>query len=267
MTKGVVFFAHNNEKINYGLLAYWSSKRVRQHLKVGSSLVTDQLTCDAMDEIDSCWKDQFDEVIIKESVATQTKRYGTPDNQLTFHNLDRLDVWNLTPYDETIVLDVDLVIQTDLLSKLWESSEDLIVCDTSTDLYGTTDSEFNWVSDRSVKFYWATVFYFKKTEFTKLFFKQCEWIKHNYNWIRYVYELPSGPMRNDFVWSIALHSLNYSPASIPFNIMHSNFEDRIIDMNLESIKFLTDKGLCKIKSDVHVFNKFDLLDQIHKGQL
>lgn len=264
MKQGVLLFAHNNEKINYGLMAYWQARRIRKHLGVGASIVADQSTVDSMDAIRSNWRDSFDCVIIQESPATQTKRYGSADNQLTFHNLDRLSAWDLTPYEETIVMDTDIVIQTSTLSKLWGLNDDLVICDTSTDLYGNVNEEFKWVSECSIKFYWATVFFFRKTAETELFFKECKRIKENYSWLSFVYELPNGPVRNDFIWSIAAHELDHSIPTIPFNLLHSNFEDRIIDMNDQTVKFLTPTGLCKINQDVHVFNKFDLLDQIKK---
>lgn len=264
MKKGVLLFAHNNEQINYGLMAYWQAERVRKHLGVSCSLVTDQTTIDVMDAIDANWRNSFDKIILQDSVATQTKRYGPASNQLTFHNLDRSNAWDLTPYDETIVMDTDIVIQTPTLSKLWNSAEDLIICDTSTDLYGETPEEFKWVSERSIKFYWATIFFFRKTPETELFFKECNRVKQNYSWLSFVYELPSGPVRNDFVWSIVAHSLDHSIPTIPFNLLHSNFEDRVIDMTANGVKFLTPNGLCKVKQDVHVFNKFDLMEQIKK---
>jgi hypothetical protein len=265
MTRGVLLFAHNNQQVNYGAMAYWLALRVRDHLGVGTSLVTDRATARALDEEYPQWRDRFQQVFLQESLATQTKRYGTPDNQLTFHNLDRTDAWALTPYDETLLMDTDLVIQTPALAKLWGSNEDYVACDWSTDLYGNTDAEFTWVSDHSIKFYWATVFYFRKTPATEQFFKKCQWVKQHYSWLCYVYKLPSGPMRNDFVWSIALHSLGEPIATIPFNTMHSNFEDRIIEMNSQAVRFLTPLGVCKITADVHVFNKFDLMEQIQGG--
>lgn len=264
MSRGVLLFAHNNEQVDYGLMAYWCATRIAKHLAVGTTLVTDIATADKLDSTKPDWRLAFDHVILQESQSTQTKRYGIPTNQLTFHNLNRIDAYALTPYDETIVMDTDIVIQTSALSKLWGSDQDFLVCDRSTDLYGQTSNEFKWVSDRSVKFYWATVFYFKKTTSTKTFFNTCKWCKANYSWISYTYELPAGPVRNDFIWSIALHTLNHPAPSIPFNLLHSNFEDRLLDISADAVKFLTPTGLCKVVTDVHVFNKFDLLEQINK---
>ena len=264
MSKGVLLFAHNNEQVDYGLMAYWCATRIATHLAVGVTLVTDLATANSLDRTKPNWRSVFDNVILQDSQSRQTKRYGIPTNQLTFHNLDRIDAYALTPYNETIVMDTDIVIQTSALSKLWNSNQDFLVCDRSSDLYGHTPDEFKWVSNRSIKFYWATVFYFKKTESTEIFFNTCKWCKENYSWLSYVYELPAGPVRNDFIWSIALHTLNYSANTIPHNLLHSNFEDRLLDMSTDAVKFLTPSGLCKVTTDVHVFNKFDLLEQINK---
>lgn len=264
MSKGVLLFAHNNEQVDYGLMAYWCATRIAKHLAVDVTLVTDLATASKLDSIKSDWRSAFDNIIMQESQATHTKRYGNADNQLTFHNLDRIDAYDLTPYDETILIDTDIVLQTATLSKLWGSDQDFIVCDRSTDLYGQTPDEFRWASDRSIKFYWATVFYFKKSKDSELFFNTCKWVKSNYNWLSYAYELPVSPVRNDFIWSIALHTLNHPANTIPYNLLHSNFEDRLLEMSVNSAKFLTPTGLCKVNSDVHVFNKFDLLEQINK---
>lgn len=264
MSKGVLLFAHNNEKVDYGLIAYWCAIRIIKHLEVGVTLVTDSTTASQLDINEPEWRDIFDSIVLQDSHATHTKRYGSPSNQLTFHNLDRIDAYALTPYDETIVMDADIIIQTSALSKLWGSDHDFIVCDQSTDLYGHTPSEFKWTSDRSIKFYWATIFYFKKSTASELFFNTCKWVKENYGWLSHAYELPPSPVRNDFIWSIALHTLNHPAPTIPFNLLHSNFEDRLLEMTIDSAKFLTAIGLCKVNSDVHVFNKFDLLEQINK---
>lgn len=264
MSQGILLFAHNNEQVDYGLMAYWCATRIVKHLSVGVSLVTDNATATRLDNSKPEWRSLFDKIILQDSHAIHTKRYGHADNQLTFHNLDRIDAYKLTPYDETILIDTDIVIQTSTLSKLWGSDQDFIVCDRSTDLYGQTPDEFKWASDRSIKFYWATVFYFKKSEASELFFNTCKWVKSNYNWLSYAYELPASPIRNDFIWSIALHTLNHPANTIPYNLLHSNFEDRLLEMSVNSTKFLTPAGLCKVDSDVHVFNKFDLLEQINK---
>jgi len=125
-------------------------------------------------------------------------------------------------------------------------------------------SEFTWISDRSIKFYWATICYFKKTEVTELFFKQCKWVKENYSWLAHVHEIPANPLRNDFVWSIALHSLGHPAATIPFNLLYSTYDDQLIKTTDHYVAFLTANGVCKISHDVHMFNKYDLIKLINQ---
>ncbi len=267
MTRGVVFFAHDNERIKYGLLAYWSALRVKKFLQAGSTLIAGQNTVDNLNASIPDWHRHFDKVIIQESTATQTKLSGNQGEKLVFHNLDRISAYELSPYDETIVMDSDLVIQTNSLSKLWGSNEDLIICDKSPNLSGIIDREFMLTSDKGIKFYWATVFYFRKSEFAENFFHVCKWVKKNYSWLSYIYELPSGPYRNDFVWSIAARHFNDSICTIPFNIFHSNYEDNILEINQEAIKILSGSTICKVKNDIHVLNKFDLQEHIEKELL
>jgi hypothetical protein len=259
MTQGFLIFAHDNEQVKYGLQAVWQAKRIKKFLNKSISVVLDQATADSLDLLIAGWRQYFDKVFISESITNQKRLYV--DQHLTFHNIDRTSAWQLTPYDETIVIDTDILIQSTNLNLLWNYNNDLVVCKDSTDLYGRTDPEFEWISDKGLDFYWATVFYFKKTEFTKLFFDQCEYVKKNYQWFRHFYDLNSGPIRNDFVWSIALHnlSLRKNCPVIPWNIKRSNTEDYILNVSDNAIRFLTKDGLCLVKEqDVHILNKFDL---------
>ena len=266
MTRGFLLFAHNNEQVNYGLLALWQARRIKTHLNSAVSIVTDPDTAYALDGIDLNWRNSFDQVIFSNADTTQTKRYI--DRSLTFRNVDRIAAWDLTPYDETIVMDTDIVIQGPTLNKLWGHAQDLLVCRRSTDLMGVTAEEFQRISDKSLPFVWATVVYFKKTDHARVFFEQCKLVKSQYNWYRYVYQLNTGPMRNDFVWSIALHTLGGTASgswaqSIPWNLHHSNNEDRLLKMTQDAVRILTDQGLVLIKhQDVHIFNKLNLIEHI-----
>jgi hypothetical protein len=264
MSQGFLVFAHDNEQIEYGLLALGQAKRIRTFLDKPVSIVLDTKTKNNLDEKYQGWQDHFDKIIDSELLSSQTKRYGDVNNQLTFHNLDRTDAYTLTPYDETIVIDTDVLIQSSQLNKIWNNSEDLLVCEHCTDIYGNKTHEFTWLSNRSIKFYWATIFYFKKTEYTKLFFNHCQWVKERYAWLAYIYEIPTKPMRNDFVWSIALHDLGHPAPTIPFNLMYSTYDDQVIDSSPNAVKMLSENKLCKITQDLHMFNKYDLMGIIRK---
>lgn len=266
MNKGFLLFAHDNEEVRYGIMALWQARRIRKFLDCPTSIVTDQDTVDNIAKQIPDWRDSFDQVILSDSSAVQKKMYI--DRELTFHNVDRASSWDLTPYEETIVVDTDIIIQSDSFNKLWNYSADLVVCKNSPNLYGEYTEEFTWVSERSLPFYWATAFFFRKNQESKLFFDHCKYIKDFYGWFRYVYELMSGPVRNDFVWSIALHNLggqagaDWAPI-IPWPLLHTENKDHILKMSDSATRFLTPKGLCLVKNqDIHVLNKFDLFEKI-----
>jgi hypothetical protein len=268
MTQGFLLFAHDNESVGYGLMAYWQAKRIAKHLNKPTSIVTDSATAQHLDQTVKAWRDVFDKIILIESSATQTKIYI--DRELTFHNIDRVTAWDLTPYNETIVIDTDIIIQSNKFNQLWNYTHDLIVCKNSPNLYGEYSEEFKWISEKTLPFFWATACYFRKTDESKLFFDHCKYIKEHYSWFKHVYDLSSGPVRNDFIWSIALHNLSnkenfeWAP-TIPWPLYHTESKDHILKMTDQETRFLTPKGLCLVKGqDVHVLNKFTLLDNIKK---
>jgi hypothetical protein len=269
MSQGFLLFAHNNSGINYGKMALWQAGRIQKYLAKPVSLVTDAKTLNFLKtHYPQQLQDWIDRVIVNENTGLQTKRYI--DSNLEFHNLDRVSAFDLTPYDETIVIDTDILIQSNRFNKIWNYTNDLVVCKHSSNLYGETTREFQWVSDKGLEFFWATAVYFKKTEDTELFFNYCKYVKENYQWFRYVHELQSGPIRNDFVWSIAIHNLGGAANSnwvskFPWNLLHSENDDSIIKIEKDSAVFLTPNGLCRISNqDIHILNKFNLMEYVDK---
>jgi len=263
MTQGFLLFAHNNQQINYGLMALWSAGRIARWLNKPCSLVTDTLTAAALDQDQPLWRSNFDQILIKDTPTVQTKRYV--DVALTFNNLTRADAYDLTPYDETMVIDTDIVVQSSHLNNLWGHSDDLVVMDRSSDLFGRHHPEFDWVSDYSIKFYWATQFYFRKSDYAAQFFALCQEIRSNYEAYRYLYHLPGGPVRNDHVWSIALHTMGHSVDTIPWNTPYSIATDRLVEMNDHAVKILGPQRLARVQGqDLHIMNKFDLMQHIDK---
>lgn len=262
MTTGFLLFAYNNEEISYGVMAFWQARRIKKWLDKPVSLVTDQNTTDQLDTDYPGWRECFDKIIVENVVTNQTKRFV--DRQLTFHNLNRIDAYRLTPYDETIVIDTDIVIQSTQLNKLWGHQEDLVVCEHSYDLFDRSSLEFKYLSEYSIKFYWATIFYFKKSTTAQMFFEECSKIKSNYLWHRHIHNLILGPVRNDFIWSIAIHNLNIE-STIPWELLYTLPEADIVKLSQDSVVMLNDGKICRLEGqELHVMNKFKLMSEITK---
>ena len=263
MTQGVLLFAHNNERINYLLLAYWQAVRIKKFLDKPCSVVTDQQSVQSLLDLNLDPDNIFDKIILNDADTSQKKNYcGT---RLTFKNIDRYQSFDLTPYDETIVFDTDIVIQSDRLNVLFGSEQDLMVCKHSADTFQRKFSAFEKLSTYGIDFYWATIFYFRKSTATKVFFNTCQRIKDMYNWYAHIYDVNAGYIRNDHVWSMSLHELNYPCGIIPFNLYYILDTDNVVDLKDNEVVVSNKKYLAKIaNSDIHAMNKFDLLELVKK---
>jgi hypothetical protein len=262
MTQGILLFAHNSEEVNYGVMAVWMSERIATHLGKPVSLVTDQYTIDSLKSMSVDVTKHFDQVITKEYDVNQRRRLG--DEYVPFKNLDRVDAYELTPYDETLVLDIDISIMSDRLNLVWDNTEDMLISDYSQDIFNRQHDEFEYLKDHGIKFQWATEFYFKKSELAETFFNKCKFIKENYEWYSIIYGVPNYPLRNDYVWSIAVHELGYPFLTIPRKLRYSIDKDNIVQLDEDQliISGMVDKKnrVTRITNqDVHILNKFELI--------
>ena len=270
MTKGVLLFANNNGTLDYIKQAVFLAKRIEKFLQLPVSLVTNNKLKNEQAQV-------FDQIIPTTlSVKSSTnKRHHDGDlyNKITkFYNNDRAYAYELSPYEQTIVMDTDFIISNDLLNKCFIQQKDLLLYKDATHV-GIHDgtSEFKRISDTSVEFYWATVFFFRKSEQTKIFFDLIKHIHENYMHYRSMYQFKTTVYRNDFAFSIAIHILNgYKigefAGKLPGKKFYAIDKDVLVDIVDDEIKLLVQKThrlgeytAVNLKgSNCHIMNKFSL---------
>jgi hypothetical protein len=255
MTQGILLFAHDNEQIYYSLLASWQARRIHKWLNKPVSIVTDSYSLARLKKYNL--DNLFDKIILSDAETEQQKNYN--DQQLTFKNVNRIDAYDLTPYDETLVIDTDIVIQSDRLNLVWNNLEDYLVCEHCKDVTGKHWPLLEYVSTTGIKFYWATIFYFKKTEAAKQFFDICKDIKSNYQSYITKYSITDKYIRNDHVWSMAINQLGGT--SIPTNLWYSIDRHKLIKINEDTVLL---NGIKVQGQDVHVMDKFGLQACVQK---
>jgi hypothetical protein len=275
MTHGAVIFAQNNGAIDYVKIATFSAKQIKQHLNIPVSLVTDSP--------DAVTENIFDQIIIINSNTTQTKKFhdGTLSSKnLIWKNLSRSQVFDLTPYDTTLVIDSDYIINSSVLLPAFDSTSNFQIYRTSLDLAGWRNTtSFDRLNQYSIPFYWATVFVFKKDEITQAFFNIVDNIKLNWEYYRLLYTIDSKVFRNDFAFSIAIHIMNNNTTgefatALPGNMTYILDRDLLVEMAEDKMQFLVEKEgyhgeytLVKTTGlDVHVMNKSSLLRVVEGGQ-
>jgi len=266
MTKGVLLFALNGE-FKYTDLAELTAKRIKKFLKLPVTVVVNNKYKNKgklFDKIINIKDDQVQYRLLKDG--------GDSSQRVKWLNFTRADCYELSPYDETLVLDVDYLINSDHLSVCFDLGKDFLIFKDSFDLSDIRKlDEFDYINPFSVKFYWATVFYFKKTELNKIFFEFTRYVKDNWHYYCSLYQIKDKKFRNDFAFSIAIHSIfNHAVSDrfgfIPGKKFYSIDKDFLIKDVKGTLTFLlSNESNDKLQpasisnTDVHVMNKFSML--------
>jgi hypothetical protein len=272
MSKGAFLIARNNGHIDYVKQAVFLAKRIKKYLNIPVTVATD-----SADYLKDSFDIQiFDQIISLDYTNESNLRYFF-DGALTkktasFKNNNRASVYDLSPYDETLLMDTDYVISNSLLKPVFNSSADFLIYKKSNDIAKVRDeSEFDKISDTSVDFYWATVVYFRKTDTNRIFFNLVSHIEQEWNHYRRVYQITSSLFRNDFAFSIAIHIMNGFQSGnfaqqLPGSMMYTTDKDVLWKMNEDEMMFLVEKKdylgeYTAIKTSgqtIHVMNKQSL---------
>jgi hypothetical protein len=272
MTTGALIFAQNNKSVDYVKLAVFAASRVDEHLKIPVSLVTD----------DKRWLEKnypdhkFSSVIeIKPSNVAQSRMFhdGAMASKFSeWKNWTRSQVYDLTPYDRTLVIDSDYIINSSLLKIALDNDHEFQIYRKSVDLsIDRSTVEFDRINQYSVPFYWATVFIFDKSPIMESFFTLVEYIKQNWIYFKTLYSITSATYRNDFAFSIAIHIMNGKTngdfaTELPGKMIYVSDQDFLINAKENKMNFLVTKKnfygeYTAVKTtgvDVHVMNKFSL---------
>ena len=279
MTNGAVIFAQNSANLDYIKMAVFSAMKLKENLDIPVSLITDSAGW-----LEKCYPDHvFDKVIsIDNSTNNQYKKIndGTlSSKQIEWKNLTRDRVYDLTPYDRTLVIDSDYIINSPVLKIAFNNNYDFQIYKRSMDLAAWRPTEeFDRVSQWSIPFYWATAFMFTKNIVVASFFDLVAYIKANWTYFRTVYSITSGTYRNDYAFSIAIHIMNGKTngqfaTALPGTMTYCTDKDLLIKMDGNRFQFLIEKEnyigqyiVAKTQGiDVHVMNKLSLCRCIDGG--
>lgn len=211
--KGVLLFAFNNGVVDYYQMAIATAKRVRKFLNLPVSVVT------GPDTDLSKYDYTFHHVYIENPDTSNSK------GSEVWINKGRHRAYDITPYEETIVLDTDYLINSDTLLRPFDLYDDFM-CHRDTSFLMVPDAGQEQVSRSSFQTLWATVIYFKKTSRTKQIFECMSMVQENYEYYCQLYSITSLMYRNDYSLTIALRIVNGGLENlqdyIPWKLVHLN---------------------------------------------
>lgn len=236
-SKGVLLFATNTESVDYVTIARRAERLIKHYLRLPVT-------------------------IVETTPSTANKRYNIDTGSFeSWHNKGRGTAYDLSPYDQTLLLDCDYLVFDDNLLKILESLQDYAIVQQNDFIDGTQTTTMGKYSLHTL---WATVIAFNKTNKTRLLFELVKRIERNYPYYWRLYNVNATNFRNDFAFTIADNIINgYTQDRsnyIPWPILTINRP--IQKLSLENNKFfleVNDQGYVLPKQSLHVMSKEYLL--------
>ena len=232
--KGVLIYAFNNETIDYFQQAQWCADRVIRHLGLPVTIVTNEQSLQGRASQHSV------RLIDAELGGSRLLHPGQEKTPSRWYNAARYRSYELSPYEQTLVLDSDYVVCSDVLLRLFESDVDITVMKHVYDVTGREGfRDFRHIPDRkTLHHYWATVLYFRRSQTAQDVFDMMDMIKHHYLHYANIYGFRATPFRNDYAVSIAL------------NTVYGHVPDAVPEMPWKMANVYSDVDIVQIEDDI-----------------
>jgi len=243
MTTGALVFAINNGDTDYLSMARWNAINIERHLNIPTHIVT------------------------QNDHQGSNSRYFTDLGHVAWHNTSRPNVYEMSPWDRTLVLDADYVVASDQLGCLLAADQDFLAHRWAYDVTGCNDFKgLNFFGEHNMPMWWATVMMFRRSERVELIFKTMRMIRDNWDHYRNIYKIRKKSYRNDHALSIALlicdgHWLDH--AAIPWPLATLTPEHRLSKIQTDRYRVDFVNGMnqnkwISISHDFHAMGKTQL---------
>lgn len=187
-SRGVVVFAFNTTTTDYVAIADQTARLIEHNLGLPVTLITDSI---------STPKFYYDQIICVDNVGNN---FINNNSAKQWRNFGRYLAYELSPYDETILLDTDYLVLDNTLLKLFATGFDYKLMHHS---HTPNGGLYEMMGETSLPFVWATIVLFRKTERARLFFNLVGRIQRNYQYYCKLYNVRERNYRNDYAFAIA----------------------------------------------------------------
>lgn len=266
MTRGALLFAFNSPKFNYYTMAEHTAKRINHFLNLPVTVVTDS------ESIPPNADYTFDKVILTDPDRNNKRDWGI------WINKGRYQAYQFSPYDETLLLDTDYMINSHKLLKTFDIPTDFC-CHNKTNFLMHPNAVQEVLSVYSFTTLWATVVMFRKSKRTEQIFECLKMVQHNFDHYATLHGFVAGTFRNDYALTLALRIANGHTSVkedvIPWDLTHVGKNTNVYkntddEFNTEYTVMFDNWQRGKIRKeyltikdmDFHVMNKQNFLDLI-----
>jgi hypothetical protein len=242
-SRGVLLFAFNTERTDYVRIAEQAARLVHHTLNLPVTLITET----------TVESEHFDTVIC---VDNELKNYKVGETG-SWRNGDRFRAYELSPYDETLLVDTDYLMLDRSLLKLFDQDFDYRI------MSWNNKPSTRWNLKMGMfghDYQWATAILFRKTAKSKMLFDLVGRIQRNYLYYMKLYHMREGNFRNDYAFTIADHVLSgYAEdtrTQLPWPMV--TVQDSIKDIEIEKNRLILrfdDRALVIPRQSIHVMGK------------
>lgn len=236
-SRGVVLFAYNTDTVNYKHIADQAARLISHVLALPVTIISD-------------------------TVSHNNYRTGYASGS-QWNNLDRYRAYELSPYDETVLLDSDYLVLDDSLLKIIDTTDDYRLMTHSQTPTETMNGDMGMIS---LNYVWATAVVFKKTPKANLLFDLVGRIQRNYEYYRKLYNIREYNFRNDYAFAIADNIINGYTASpgISWTMLTVDKLIKKIEIKNNSLIIREDTTAHVIvRQNIHVIDKLYLQSDVH----
>jgi len=204
LTQGVVIFAFNNEATDYIAMAAWSARNIRRHLNLPVAIVTDDPAAAALHK--------FEHIVVTAPDTGGSRHFADYGTTVTWHNAGRITAYELSPFDQTIVLDADYVVASNKLLDMLKIPQQFAAFRDAFDPSNMTN--LDTFGAYNMPMWWATVMMFRRGNISQYIFDSMQMIRNNWQHYRDLYGIHQSNYRNDYALSIALGLVAGSEQSV-----------------------------------------------------
>lgn len=214
--RGVCMFAYNNDKIDYVKFAHIAAAYVKRNMKNNKTcLITDNGTYSYLQDSipDDVHNRCFDTVVVRDVNHTSNPRrhYDSPWTEFNaqFSNSNKHEIFELTPFEQTILIDTDYFIMNDFYDNVFETDHPIGMHKYAHYMeHQPPYLNEQQLNEAGIHHWWSTVVYFDQSYESKLLFDMWAHVKDNWDYYHLLYQFPPGLFRTDFCVSIAAHMMN-----------------------------------------------------------
>lgn len=242
MTTGVLLYCFDTPNTQYSRITDRCIQLLNHYIKLPITVVTDE---DTQRRIQSVC--DFKIIKIKKNNTKLSKPW---------YNLERHLAFEHSPYDKTLVIDVDYFCFSNKLLKLLNTNYDFLIHTTAHDVI--TNDNMTYERECMLDLVWATVLIFKKTPRVKAIFDTVKMIQHNYQHFCNLYRISYRNFRNDYAFAIALNQI---AGHRDYNIIADSIatvpaDTNALEINENGAVIESKNKIIKIEGqDLHFLNK------------